>query len=116
MCSVEVALQGHHQVTTTTPFTGTKGRRIVTYYICYICYLKKDSVDKVELMRCPEVAGNNNLYLCRYSWYEFSVSNYEMEMEQSTEAKSKQIMNKIHVETLIASGKYKGRKIILIWC
>ena len=46
------------------PSTGTKGSITVTEDVCSVCYLKENIVDKVELMRRPEVTGKDPLSLC----------------------------------------------------
>ena len=48
------------------PYNETKGSRVVTEDVCYVCYFKDNIVDEFELMRHTEVMGKDPLTICMY--------------------------------------------------
>ena len=95
------------------PYTGTKGSRIATEGVCSVYYFKDKNVDKVELMRRPEVAGKNPLPLFRYC-FDINIQCPTTKWQGNIQQKQKQNKNskKRLVETLDAAGKRKVRKLI----
>ena len=93
------------------PKTGVLGGRIVTEYICAICYEREDIVQADEIRKKRNIRGKNPLLVCRYCFdkkFEIPCSggrtNVKQKQDQAQRTKKRQLDE--HVE----GGHRKGRK------
>ena len=97
-------------------YAGTKGGRIVTRWVSYVCYFDENIVDKVETLTQPEVVGKHPLPLCR-NFFDMNIKCPTTRWcgnSQHNRKKKKQ-SKKMNLETLVPKENQKGRKLTWIF-